>query len=277
MHKYKYCLDGIQHEIYSQEPIPTANRDNVIPISKEQNQTAKELKELLREWIRIAEKNNIDWFCNGGTLLGAIRDKGLIHYDNDLDLCFFFKDYEKIKNAVCSDKFVINVCEQGFQLNYKSKTFPFIDLWLNAPNPENPNEIILACPYVNNRLTYWFSKMWPNDKYLKQDVSHCKKLSFEGITVNVPKNYKQYVKRMYGDDCLTRYVISPHTYTHTYGNDILPMKIRMLIWETIDKIDPITCRTVGSLLTNQLIMQEKDKFKNNLTIISMHINDKLQI
>jgi hypothetical protein len=109
MHKYKYCLDGIQHEIKSQEPIPTANRDNVIPISKEQNQIAKELKELLREWIRIAEKNDIDWFCNGGTLLGAIRDKGLIHYDNDLDLCVFFKDYEKIKNSVCTDKFVIHL------------------------------------------------------------------------------------------------------------------------------------------------------------------------
>ena len=97
MHKYKYCLDNVEHEILSQEPIPTANRDNVIPISKEQNQVAKELKELLREWIRIADKNDIDWFCNGGTLLGAIRDKGIIHYDNDLDLCIFFKDYEKNK------------------------------------------------------------------------------------------------------------------------------------------------------------------------------------
>jgi len=277
MHKYKYCLDGIQHEIYSQEPIPTANRDNVIPISKEQNQIAKELKELLREWIRIAEKNNIDWFCNGGTLLGAIRDKGLIHYDNDLDLCVFFKDYEKIKNAVCTDKFVINVGEQGFQLNYKSKAFPFVDLWLNAPNPENPNEIILACPYVNNRLTYYASKMWPNDKYNIKDVSHCKKLSFEGIMVNVPKNYKQYVKRMYGDDCLTRYVISPHTDYHYYFNIVPNSKKRMLIWETFDKIDPITCRTVSGLLGNQLLMQEKDRFKNHLTIISMHIKDKLQI
>ncbi len=277
MHKYKYCLDGIHHEILSQEPIPTANQDNVIPISKEQNQIAKDLKELLREWIRIADKNDIGWFCNGGTLLGAIRDKGLIHYDNDLDLCVFFKDYEKIKNAVCSDKFVINVCEQGFQLNYKSKTFPFIDLWLIAPNPENNNEIILACPYINNRLTYYASRMWPNDKYLKQDVSKCKKLNFEGMMVNVPKNYKRYVKRMYGNDCLTRYVVSSHTDIHTWWFNIVPnSKKRMLLWETFDKIDPITCRTVCALLTNQCLMQEKDKFKNSLTIISEHIKDKLQ-
>ena len=56
---------------------------------------------------------------------------------------------KKIKNSVCSDKFLINVGEQGFQLNYKSKGFPFVDLWLNAPNPENPNEIILAGPYLH--------------------------------------------------------------------------------------------------------------------------------
>jgi hypothetical protein len=163
-------------------------------------------------------------------------------------------------------------------LNYKSKGFPFVDLWLNAPNPENPNEIILACPYVNNRLTYYASKMWPNDKYVKQDVLQCKKLLFEGMMVNVPQNYKQYVKRMYGDDCLTRYVVCSHTDVHPHYNNILGNhKSRMLFWKQFDKIDPTTCRTVGGLLVNQLILPEKDKFKNSLTIISMHIKDKLQI
>ena len=274
MYKYTYCLDGINHKIVSQEPIPNIN--NVIPISKEQNQIAKELKELLREWVRIAKNHNIDWFCNGGTLLGAIRDKGFIHYDNDVDLCVFFKDYNKIKNAICSDKFYIDVCEQGFQLKYKSKQFPFIDLFLHAPNPENPNEIILACPYLNNRLTYYASKVCPNDKYDINDVSQFKKIPFEGIMVNVPQNYKKYVKRMYGNDCLTRYVIYEHTDKHMEHNNAPNSKYRMLLWNTLDKMDPILFRSVASLIVNYYVLSDHQKIPL-CNIISRDINERIKL
>jgi len=75
MYKYTYTIDGIRHKIKSIDPIKTADENGIIPISQSQNEVCRKLKVLLREWIQLAEENNIHWFANGETMLGAIRDK----------------------------------------------------------------------------------------------------------------------------------------------------------------------------------------------------------
>jgi hypothetical protein len=266
MHTYTYCLDGIDHVIKSCNPLESTN--GVIVISSEQNVVAKKLKRLLKWWIRFANENDIDWFCNGGTLLGAIREKGLIHYDNDLDICVFFKDYEKIKNIYCEDKFTIHECEQGFQMTSKHDMFPFIDLWLVAPNPSNKNEIILAAPYLNKKLLFWTHEAWPNDKYAVGDVNKVDKLPFEGMMVNVPRNYEMYVKKMYGDDCLQRYVVAEHTGNH-YISDFIPLpKDRMQIWTGLHKLSPVLVKSTIAILTAELGTSDKDKYVRLLAYLT---------
>lgn len=53
------------------------------------------LKEMLRVIDEICKENNIKYWLTGGTLLGAIRHKGFIPWDDDADIAMERSDYER--------------------------------------------------------------------------------------------------------------------------------------------------------------------------------------
>ena len=64
--------------------------------------------EILKEVVRICKENKLQYFLIGGTLLGAIRHKVFIPWDDDLDIAMPRKDYEKL----------LKLCEKELDSKY---------------------------------------------------------------------------------------------------------------------------------------------------------------
>ena len=233
MHKYNYTIDGRKHTIRSKYEL--ANCNGKIEISQKQHAICRSLKQLLKEWKRIAKQYDIKWFLNGGSLLGALRDRGLIFYDNDMDLVCTFDDYYKIKSVKTDLLLVESEC--GFRLSFKDNQFPFIDIWLIHDDPKDASKMCICAPFHNGKPSYYFADVWKNEWYYKKDLKNLDKAKFEGISCYIPQNAIKIVKRMYGDSCLEEYRYEPHTEEHEDWAQHFPTELRFQLGTLVKNIN----------------------------------------
>ena len=79
--------------------------------------------ELLRVFNDICKENNIQYWIDFGTLLGAVRHKGFIPWDDDIDLGMIREDYEKLIELFQEGKINNPDLELEFENNKKNKCF----------------------------------------------------------------------------------------------------------------------------------------------------------
>lgn len=74
--------------------------------------------DILKIFIKICEKFNLRYYIIGGTMLGAVRHKGFIPWDNDVDVGMPRPDYERFLNTI------EGLLPEGYEfLNYKTNYY----------------------------------------------------------------------------------------------------------------------------------------------------------
>lgn len=90
---------------------------------------------LLENLREICRSIGIVMWASGGTLIGAIRHKGFIPWDDDVDVCMRRQDLDNLIKYLKGSEFFIreyfhdNTCSRGFQFCYSDNRIPnFIDI-----------------------------------------------------------------------------------------------------------------------------------------------------
>lgn len=76
--------------------------------------------DMLKYFDKVCRKNEIRYSLTGGTLLGAVRHRGFIPWDDDVDVFLTRPEYDKLINAFSDENRYVFVCRE------KEPSFPYV-------------------------------------------------------------------------------------------------------------------------------------------------------
>lgn len=160
------------------------------------------LNKLLTDVIKVINGADKMYWIDGGTLLGAVRHKGQIPWDDDVDIGVKEEDYQYIMRLLkkkLHDKYKFEAYHNLFKVFVPGKWVvvddnrligtPTLDIFPWKENYENKTYDIV---YPHNEL-------WPDCKHQKSDMFPLKKYEFNKKMVYGPQNPFPYLNKMYPD------------------------------------------------------------------------------
>lgn len=179
------------------------------------------LTEILFTIDDFCKENGIPYYLEGGTALGAVRHKGFIPWDDDIDICMDIKDYEKFCNLFIqappkglalqihrTDHNYINGYGKVRDLNTLTKEdrinidYKYKGLFVDVFPYEEVNPLLMRISHLCfHRVLFWMaSKKW-------------KKYGLGFIILNV----LFYISVFFDSICRLLTKVLPSTYSYTYG------------------------------------------------------------
>lgn len=154
-------------------------------------QTRKAIGDTLTDITNLLEKNQIKHSIIGGTLLGAVRWKGPIPWDNDIDICVEVKDMDKIIELFPDARKTIF----GLTITYPDFMFDIFEL--HWEEMDNVGRVLRFRPNTMNPMM----ESWRKREYFISDEwdSVCRQLVFEDKLVYGPKDAYPYLNRAYSN------------------------------------------------------------------------------
>lgn len=126
----------------------------------------EELK-IMKEFIKICNKKSLKYYLNGGTLLGAVRHKGFIPWDDDIDLFMPRPDYNKLLDLIRNKKVLLDDNLEFTSKELNNNFAPFLKLVNKS--------IVLNIENKEKLDKYLWIDIFPLDG-MPNDEKKCKKL-----------------------------------------------------------------------------------------------------
>lgn len=167
--------------------------------------------ELLIKVDQICRENNINYFLFAGTLIGAVRHKGFIPWDDDIDISMLRDDYNKLAHIIQNGDYGINfirieenpdtiypygkICDESTiieEKNFKSVNGygVFIDVFPFDYLPESERE--------RKKLKRKYFRMY-------QLLTHSSRTGFvksDSFVINIKRACALHFSRLFNTNCL---------------------------------------------------------------------------
>ena len=127
---------------------------------------AAEVK-VLEKVIEICERHNITYYADYGTLLGTVRHKGFIPWDDDIDICLKRNDYMKLIECLKEELpsgYCLNSC---YTVDTHRQPWSSVTNYKSVPVPHSIQKEFYDCPYVVGIDIYMLDYV-PRDKELAE-------------------------------------------------------------------------------------------------------------
>lgn len=168
--------------------------------------------DVLKDFVTCMDNNQHFYTLAFGSMLGAVREKGFIKHDTDIDVYMWIEDYsESVKNDLESVGFKLAHCfsvEDGLsgqELTFE-KNGVWIDIFFIYPAI---NEYPYCCDFITQEDCQNYEIAMKTYgcviarrlemPFIKERI----KTKFESIDMYVPKNADELLRFRYGDDYMT--------------------------------------------------------------------------